>query len=150
MRPAWSGESHPFDHRIQFPSSGLYTVTARAQDDSGRTTESVRQIEITPPADQVATPVISPTTGGYRSSRTVTITCSTPGATILYVVTSSFGSPPETGWLTYNPSAKPVVPVESRIWAKATLAGFADSGLAFVYYWFDEPDWNRGGNYLIP
>ena len=66
-------------------------------------------INITP--DTVATPTFSPPGGTYTSAQNVTISCSTPGATIYY---STDGSSPSTRY------TRPV-----RIASTATLEAFA-------------------------
>ena len=72
-----------------------------------------------------ATPVISPATGTYSSSQAVTITDSTPGASIFY---TTDGSQPTTSSTPYTGSF--VVNTTTTVKAIATASGFAQSATA--------------------
>ncbi len=82
---------------------------------------------ITPPP--AATPVIMPTTGSYTSAQTVTITDSTPGATINYTLD---GSTPTSSSSTYTGAFS--VNATTTVNAIATAANFSPSALASASY----------------
>jgi hypothetical protein len=82
----------------------------------------------------VATPVLSPATGTYLSSITVTITDSTAGASIYYTTN---GSAPTTASIRY---AGPIVVAQTTtINAMAAAAGMADSGVVSATYTIQPP-----------
>lgn len=86
-----------------------FSLIAHAQDSTGRITDSEIAIEVDQPAGKVATPSISPSGGFIRTSRGVSITCSTAGAAIefklgLIGVSSGGGTyVPYTGSFTVYP-----------------------------------------------
>src|SRR5262249_39814835 len=71
------------------------------------------------------TPVISPVTGTYTSSQTVTITDSTPGASIFY---TTDGSQPTTSSTLYTNSF--TLNTTTTVKAIATASGFTQSNTA--------------------
>jgi len=131
---------------IRLSDSGTFTLITRAQDSTGRITDSEISIEIAYPAGKVATPFISPSGGFIRTSRSVSITCSTAGATIEYklglVGVQSGGGTyvPYTGSFTVYP--------ETRVWARATASGLTDSDYARADFYRDESIYS--GNYIEP
>jgi hypothetical protein len=72
-----------------------------------------------------ATPVISPATGSFPSAQTVSITDSTPGATIYYTLD---GSTPSTSSTKYSTSF--IVSATTTVKAIATATNFATSATA--------------------
>ncbi len=79
---------------------------------------------IVPPA--VATPTFSPAAGIYTETQTVSIVCSTEGATIQYKLT-------ENGeWQTYTTALS--ISEITTVWAKATKTGMTDSEVATATY----------------
>ena len=73
----------------------------------------------------VATPVLSPSAGTYYSNQTVTITCSTVGATIYYTID---GTPPNPSSPVYTaPVSVAGNGTTKTIQAYATKSGMADS-----------------------
>jgi hypothetical protein len=95
----------------------------------------------------VATPALSPGTGTYTSSATVTITDSTAGSTIHY---TTDGSTPTTGSPVYTGPFS--VSTSSTVKAMAAAAGMANSSVASATYTiqtaaptFDPP----GGSYVL-
>jgi hypothetical protein len=77
------------------------------------------------PAAPAATPVFSPGTGSYTTAQSVTITCTTPGASIFYTVD---GSTPTTGSTAYAGAVQ--VSTTSTLKAIATAPGFGTSAVA--------------------
>lgn len=135
-----------FEHSVDFSDPGSFTLIARAQDSTGRITDSEIAIEINQPAGKVATPAISPSGGFLRTSRTVTVSCSTAGASIetasVYV-----GQPaPINGWTAYT-GAITVYP-DTRVWARATASGLTASDYARADFYRD--DSGDDGNPLPP
>jgi hypothetical protein len=135
-----------FEHSVDFSDPGSFTLIARAQDSTGRITDSEIAVEIDQPAGKVATPAISTSGGFLRTSRTVTVSCSTAGASIetasVYV-----GQPaPINGWTPYK-GAITVYP-DTRIWARATASGLTASDYARADFYRD--DSGDDGNPLPP
>lgn len=81
----------------------------------------------------VATPVISPVTGTYTGSQTVSITCSTPSSSIYYTTDGSTPTFPITG-TTQLYVGTFVVSVTGTVNAIATATGLLTSSLASVSY----------------
>jgi hypothetical protein len=135
-----------FEHSVDFSDPGSFTLIARAQDSTGRITDSEIAIEVDQPAGKVATPAISPSGGFLRTSRTVTVSCSTAGASIetasVYV-----GQPaPINGWTAYSGSI--AVYPDTRVWARATVNGLTASDYARADFYRD--DSGDDGNPLPP
>jgi N-acetylneuraminic acid mutarotase len=78
-----------------------------------------------------ATPVISPGSGTYTTWQTVTITDTTPGATIQYLIN---GTPPALGY-----SGPITVFSTETIQAMASASGYANSNIATANYAADIP-----------
>ena len=81
-----------------------------------------------------ATPTFSPDPGGYIGAQTVTLSCTTPSATIYYTTdntTPTSGSPSGSSGLTVD------VPVDTSmtIQAFASLSGYTDSAVASATYY---------------
>lgn len=117
-------------------ASGTTTVRAIAAS-AGMTTSAVASanylITVTPPPGTVATPVISPSPGGYTNSVTVTISCATSGAAIYY---STDGSTPTTASTPYN-GAFTIAPASSgttTVRAIAARSGMTTSDVASAAY----------------
>jgi hypothetical protein len=83
---------------------------------------------------RVATPALSPAGGTYVSSVTVTITDSTPGATIYYTTN---GTPPTTASTPYTGPVS--VSQTTTISAIAVAGGMADSEVATATYTIQQP-----------
>jgi len=83
----------------------------------------------TEPADQCVTPVLSPTGGTYTDAQTVSITCATIGATIVYTID---GSDPTSGSLVYTSSI--VISATTTVKAKAFKNGWTDSHISSATY----------------
>jgi hypothetical protein len=79
----------------------------------------------------VATPVILPASGTYTSVQTVTITDSTPGATIYY---GAAGSITTSGWVQYTGPITVSGEGYESITARATETGYDPSGFAMATY----------------
>jgi hypothetical protein len=135
-----------FERTVNFADSGTFTLIARAQDSTGRITDSEIAIEVDQPAGTVATPSISPSGGFIRTSRSVSISCATAGAQIEYklgligVLSGGGTYVPYTGSFTVYP--------ETRVWARATASGLTDSDYARADFYRDESIY--GGNYIEP
>ena len=71
----------------------------------------------------VATPVVSPSSGRYPATQTVTITCATTGATIYYTLD---GSEPDTGSTEYTATFD--LSADTVIRFYAVKSGYSDSG----------------------
>jgi hypothetical protein len=135
-----------FERTVSFPDPGSFTLIARAQDSTGRITDSEIAIEIDQPAGKVATPSISPSGGFIRTSRSVSITCATAGAAIEYAKVLVGNPAPSTGWIAYT-GAFTVFP-ETRVWARTTASGLTASDYARADFYRDESIY--GGNYIEP
>ena len=112
-------------------------------------------ITVTAPS-LTATPTFTPGTGGYIGAQTVTLGCTTPGATIYYTTngtTPTSGSPSGSSGLTVN------VPTDTNmtIQAYAHLNGYTDSAVASATYhthtgavWTNPAggSWASAGNWL--
>jgi sulfatase modifying factor 1 len=83
----------------------------------------------------VATPEFSPTGGTYTSSQSVTISCETSDATILYTVNGD--EPTSTSTLYSNPIS---ITVTATLKAKAFKTGWDDSETASAAYVINLPD----------
>ncbi|MGC9453027.1 MAG: hypothetical protein ACP5I4_16450 [Oceanipulchritudo sp.] len=135
-----------FERTVSFSDPGSFTLIARAQDSTGRITDSEIAIEIDQPAGKVATPSISPSGGFIRTSRSVSITCATAGAAIEYAKVLVGNPAPSTGWIAYT-GAFTVFP-NTRVWARATASGLTASDYARADFYRDESIY--GGNYIEP
>ncbi|MGA2400689.1 MAG: chitobiase/beta-hexosaminidase C-terminal domain-containing protein [Syntrophobacteraceae bacterium] len=79
---------------------------------------------------KVATPTISPAGGTYTSIKTVTLSCTTPGAAILYTTDGSNPSP-----MNVNTYTGPItVSSTTTIKARAFKEGMADSNVGSAKY----------------
>lgn len=99
------------------------------------------------PIDQVATPVISPSSGTYNSEVTVSISCATTGATIRYTID---GSDPTSSSTVYSGSF--AVSSSATVKAKAFKSGMTDSAIVSATYIIDNggstyPNWASGTAY---
>jgi len=104
-------------------ATGTATVTITGTSGSlSHTTTVTLTVSSTPVA---ATPVISPATGTYFATQTVSITDSTPGATIYY---TTDGSQPTTSSAKYTASFK--ISSTTTVKAIATATGFSTSATA--------------------
>ena len=81
----------------------------------------------TPPTPTVATPTFTPAAGTYYETQTVSITCTTEGATIYYSTVSASGP-----WMAYESAL--TVSESMTIWAYATKEGYNDSNIAEAAY----------------
>jgi hypothetical protein len=86
----------------------------------------------------VATPVISPGTGTYQGQQNVTISTSTPGATILYTTN---GNVPSTSVNSFTKLYSGAFPVNATttVRALATKSGLTTSGVAVAYLTISNP-----------
>jgi subtilase family serine protease len=104
--------------------NGKKTIKAIA--DGGNPQSDVFSVSFTVPS---ATPVISPTGGTYTSAQTVTLSDSTPGATIYY---TTDGTVPTTTSMLYT---GPITVASTQtITAMATASGYSQSSLASAAY----------------
>jgi len=86
---------------------------------------------------QVATPIIYPPGDNYFSAQTITITCSTPGATIYYTDDNSEPSS-ENGTNGTEYTQPFIISTDKIIKAKAIKSGFPDSHTRTEIYLFGE------------
>ena len=82
---------------------------------------------IEPPTPTVATPTFTPATGTYFEAQTVSITCSTVGATIYYSTVSENGP-----WIPYTSAI--TVDESMTLWAYAMMEGYNNSPVAMAAY----------------
>jgi hypothetical protein len=136
-----------FERTVNFADPGSFSLIARAQDSTGRITDSEISIEIDQPAGKVATPSISPSGGFILNSKSVTISCSTSAATIEYAEVPTGSPAPSSGWIPY--SAPFSVQPETRIWAQATSTGLTDSDLARADFYLDRLN-DNGNRHIEP
>ena len=116
------------DDPIKLPYACEYTITINGND---KTFTITRKIET------VATPTISPASGTYTGTQTVTIECDTEGATIMYKIGDGEYQP-------YNGSIE--VTESCTITAKATKAGWNDSEVATAEYVIEIPVVHKPGD----
>jgi hypothetical protein len=101
---------------------------------SGLSTSATGVAAYTINLTQVATPTFSPASGTYASAQTVTISSSTPGATIYYTVN---GSRPTINSATYTGPI--TVSASEQIRAFATATGFMNSVIGSATYTIAPP-----------
>lgn len=94
-----------------------------------------------PDSTTTATPTFSPSAGTYTSAQTVSISCSTTGATIYYTTN---GSTPTTGSAVY--STPLTVSSTTTVKALATKSGLSDSGIGSATYTISS---GSGGNATV-
>ncbi|MBQ6306888.1 MAG: chitobiase/beta-hexosaminidase C-terminal domain-containing protein [Bacteroidales bacterium] len=82
-----------------------------------------------PPTPTVATPTFSPAAGTYTEAQSVSITCTTEGATIYYSTVSENGP-----WAPYSGAIQ--VEESMTIWAYAEKEGYNDSPVSEATYTF--------------
>ena len=80
-----------------------------------------------PPTPTVATPTFTPAAGTYYEPQTVSIACSTNGATIFYSTLSENGP-----WTEYEEAL--TVDESTTLWAYAVKEGYNDSNIASATY----------------
>jgi hypothetical protein len=124
-----SGDSYDFIDLAGVGTSGSGSVTASptvtttytliSTNQYGRTTST--PITITVPGSVIGTPMFTPAGGTYASAQTISITDSTPGATIYY---TTDGSTPTTHSTVYT--APISVSVSQTINALATAPGYSN------------------------
>lgn len=85
----------------------------------------------------VATPVISPGTGTYSTAQTITITCATSGASILYTTNGNVPVSGTTYTKTYTGSF--IMPGSGTIRAIASKSGMSSSAVAVANYTITSP-----------
>jgi len=105
--------------------STLYTVTATT--DSGDLSVDI-SIAI---ASSVSTPTFSVPGGTYGTAQSITLSCTTGGATIYY---TTDGSAPTSSSSIFSGTPIPVSTGQVTINAYATAAGFSDSSVASATY----------------
>lgn len=153
--PIWSQSFTPSSKQIittkwKFPNAGDWRVFLSAKDASGRIRQaeltagggsSVVTIKIGVGSAVVAAPTISPLPGGYRqSNQTITLSCSTAGATIKYSVVSG-GAAPGT-YSTYTGPFSIYLPINGRtIYTYAEKTGLTTSATVSFDYWYEVPEY---------
>jgi hypothetical protein len=127
----------PYTGPITLSASGYEYIYAYAvATGSSQSSTAYAYYTINLPA--AATPVISPSSGTYSSAQTVTITDTTPGATIYYSASgtvSTSGYVPYTGPITVPATANGY----EDITAYATATGYSQSNYAYAYLSFTLP-----------
>jgi Chitobiase/beta-hexosaminidase C-terminal domain/Secretion system C-terminal sorting domain len=128
-----------FSKLYSAPFTVLQTTSIRAiavRDGSANSPVAVSLITITNPGI-VALPVISPGTGTYGSAQTVSISCSTPGATIYYTIS---GNTPVVGTsFTRLYTGSFVVNSSATVKAMAVKTGLENSPVASAYITLTNP-----------
>jgi len=115
---------------IGIPQSVRLRITKVSQ--SGSTSVNIDNICIKDyPSNAVATPTFTPMGGNYITTQSVTINCSTEGATIYYTTN---GTDPTTGSSVYTTPIN--VSTTTTLKAMATKAGMDDSGIGTAVYTF--------------
>ena len=102
------------DDPIKLPYAGEYTITINGND---------KTFTITRTIETVATPTITPASGTYTGTQTVTIECETQDATILYKIDDGDYQP-------YNGSIE--VAESCTITAKATKDGWNEATTEYI------------------
>jgi Chitobiase/beta-hexosaminidase C-terminal domain len=105
--------------------SNSYTYTAFSGSGTPTPTPIPTATPTPTPNGTVATPIISPNGGTFRRSVTVSLSCSTAGATIYF---TADGSVPTTSSSVY--SGPFTLTRSTTVRAKATESGFSDSAIA--------------------
>lgn len=116
---------------------GDWHIAGAVQDSAGRSTMTGYQsggadVLVHVPATGAAPNAPTASPGSSYGEQTVTLSCSTAGATIQYQITSGSTPPASGSWLTY--SAPVDVGEGSTLWARAYTAGPTYSGTAYWTY----------------
>jgi hypothetical protein len=131
------GESCQLQVAFSPATAGAYTGTATIVTYVSGTAQASQTITLSLSGTGVgpvaATPVILPGTGSYTSSQQVTLSDTTPGATIYY---TTDGSAPSTGSAKYIGAI--TVNANETLNAIATAAGYTQSATASATYTFHE------------
>ena len=117
---------------------GTDSITAVYSGDSnftGSTSNTVSQV-VNAATQPAATPTFSPVAGTYSSAQSVTISDTTPGATVYYTTN---GTTPTTGSTVYSSSSPITVSSSETIEAIATAGGYVNSAVATAVYTIQAP-----------
>ncbi len=146
----WNGAAVGSSNKIQATftlTEGDWGIILRVWDRGGRrrefpltlvgySTPATVLVHATSPT-AVWNPVASPRGGDVFAAPTVTLTCSTSGASIEYQVVT-IGTSAGGSWTAY--SAPVSVPVDSTLWARAKKSGLADSPVVRQDYAYLDPE----------
>lgn len=120
---------HAFSAPLAITAVGTHTITVKAQDSTGKTTESTRILTRLNVAQAAA--VVINGNRSFVSSTLITFTCPTPGSTIYYKFVA-FGGPLGSGAYTAYGGATLVLSSDRRCYAFAIAPGVADSDLTYT------------------
>jgi uncharacterized delta-60 repeat protein len=127
-----NGSSTVYSTPIQVAGHGTNTTVKAFAIKAGMLDSSIKTESFSIQYDQVATPVINPAGGSYNCDQSVTLTCTTAGATIRY---TTDGTDPNGSSSVYG-SAIPLAGhgVSVTMKAYATKAGMLDSSIKTEIY----------------
>ncbi|HZP59124.1 MAG TPA: TIM-barrel domain-containing protein [Opitutaceae bacterium] len=118
---------------VTFSATGTHTVRLTVTGKNGSSSNyylSADKFVFTSQIQQAAAPVFNPGGGTYTSAQTVTITSSTPGASIRYTTDGS--TPSETAGTVYSTPVS--IGATATLKAIAYESGYTDSGITSATY----------------
>jgi hypothetical protein len=91
----------------------------------------VMAVDLVPGSPTAASPTVSPAAGTYTAAQTVTLSDTTPNATIYYTTN---GTTPTTRSTVYNPSAPLQISATTTVEAIAVASGYTNSAVTSATY----------------
>jgi 6-phosphogluconolactonase (cycloisomerase 2 family) len=114
--------------------TAVLLITALVFSEVGCGGAASTQTQIQPPPQSAATPAIQPASGTFTAAQSVTITDTTPGATIHYTMDGTTPTATSTAYQAAIPLA-----AFANVQAMATAPNYANSGIASATFKFQTP-----------